>query len=246
MMKELEDYDWFPQLLRKQQVGFIGSVVKWFKIYQPLVPILQQAAQQHTLLCITDCCSGSGDPAIWMHQQLTGPVQTTLTDKFPQSAAMNHSGIEYKKASSDVLQLQPLPGELYTMYNAFHHFTDEEQKKILQQFADNRSQFLIAELLQPDFLTLLNVIFTSTVGQLLLTPFIRPFSLLRLLFTYLLPINIVTVTYDGIVSVFKSKTVKQYQWLKAQVSTRTYSITVSQIKSKKANIVYIKGTTLLP
>jgi hypothetical protein len=244
MVKELEDYDWFPGLLRKQQLDFIGNVVKWFALYQPLVPVLRQILQQNKLQSITDCCSGSGAPAIYLHQQLKGMAHSVLTDKFPQTLPEKEPGVEYIAESRNVLQLQPGTQQLYTMYNAFHHFSDDEQKKIMRQFADSRSHFLIAEILQPDVFTLIKIIFTTTIGQWLLTPFIRPFSAVRLLFTYLLPVNIITVTYDGIISVLKSKTASQYSKLTAGISTAGYAITVSTLKSNSARIVYIKGTVL--
>jgi hypothetical protein len=244
MVKELEDYEWFTPLLRRQQVDFIGSVVRWFGVYQPLVAVLQQLLQQSKVCQITDCCSGSGGPAIFLHQRLNGMVQTVLTDKFPQPLTSQVPGVRYKSTSTNVLNLQPAAEQLYTMHNAFHHFSTAEQKKILQQFAHNSSSFLIAEILQPDMPTFLQVLFTSTIGQLLLAPFVKPFSLARLLFTYLLPVNIITVTYDGIISVFKSKTASQYSKLTVGINTPGYAITVSTLKSNSAQIVYITGTAL--
>jgi hypothetical protein len=244
MAKELEDYEWFPALLRRQQVDFIGNIARWFKIYQPLVPVLRQMMQQQHLQNITDCCSGSGEPAVWLHQQLNGAVQTVLTDKFPQALHQPAAGVVYKSEPADLMQLQPQANHLYTMYNAFHHFDTAAQKRLLQQFADKQSPFLVAEILQPDIATFFNVLFTATIGQLLLAPFVRPFSLIRLFFTYLLPVNILTVTYDGIVSVFKSKTEAQYRIITDSISTAAYAITVSTAKTKTTTIIYLTGTPL--
>jgi hypothetical protein len=244
MMKELEDYEWFPRLLRRYQVDFIGAIVKWFAVYQPLTEVVKQLLRQNKLQQITDCCSGNGAPAVYMHLQLKGAVQTVLTDKFPQQLYQLTEGVVYKTESCDVTQLQPDALQLYTMYNSFHHFSSVEQEKILRQFAGKRTAFIIAEILQPDVFTFIKIVFTTTIGQLLLTPFIRPFSLLRLFFTYLLPVNIVTMTYDGIVSVLKSKTAKQYQQLAERINTAAYSITVSNLKSSTASLIYITGTPL--
>jgi hypothetical protein len=244
MVKELEDYAWFPAIFRRFQVDFIGSVVKWFGVYQPLVAVMQQLLQQNQLLQVTDCCSGSGMPAIFLHERMNGTIQTVLTDKFPQAPALQVPGVRYESAGVDVLHLQPAAGQLYTMHNAFHHFDTQQQKKILEQFANSRSSFLIAEILQPDVLSFLQVLFTSTIGQLLLAPFIRPFSFLRLLFTYLLPVNIITVTYDGIISVLKSKTAGQYRQLAGSIGAPGYAITVHTLSSKTATIIYLAGTPL--
>jgi hypothetical protein len=52
---------------------------------------------------------------------------------------------------------------------------------------------------------LLKIIFTTTIGQIILTPFVKPFSWMRLVFTYIIPINLFTITWDGVVSVLKSE-----------------------------------------
>lgn len=101
----------------------------------------------------------------------------------------------------------------YTMFNAFHHFSDPMKRELVKRMREAKSPVIIAEILQPTVLCLLNVIAMTTIGCILLTPFIRPFSFGRLFFTYVLPVNILTITADGVISVFKSRSVKQYKTL---------------------------------
>jgi hypothetical protein len=239
-MKELEDYRWFPQRLRRYQMDFIGCMVHWLQLYRPLVPIVAQLMQQRGLAHITDYCSGSGAPALYVHQKLAIPVTTLLTDKFPQPFAPL-PGVEYAGHPMDVLNTKPNPQQFYSMYNAFHHFTANEQKNILQGFANLGTSFCIAEILEPGPLSMAQVLPTTIIGQLLVAPFIKPFSWGRLLFTYLLPINLFTVTYDGIVSVLKSKSVKTYSALIADIQTPGYTFTVKKIRQLTGNITYITG-----
>jgi hypothetical protein len=96
-----------------------------------------------------------------------------------------------------------LPGDgLLTLFNAFHHFTPEQQRQFVRSHASRG--VMIFEVLQPTAFAFLNILFTTTVGQLLLAPFVRPFRWERLLFTYLLPINLITIPWDGLVSVLRS------------------------------------------
>ncbi|MDQ3100808.1 MAG: hypothetical protein M3R08_05435, partial [Bacteroidota bacterium] len=62
---------------------------------------------------------------------------------------------------------------------------------------------LIAELLQPNILCFLQILLVTTIGQVFLCPFVKPFRLERLFFTWILPINILTVVWDGLVSVVR-------------------------------------------
>ena len=89
MIKELEDYNWFPQLFRHFQTAYIGSIIKWTKFYKPLVPVVQHLLNENKINNIQDLCSGSGMPAVFMQQQLSGDYKTTLSDKFPVSLAKN-------------------------------------------------------------------------------------------------------------------------------------------------------------
>lgn len=243
MIKELEDYSWFPKKLRRWQMEFIGSIAVWTKLYQPLVPVLQQIIDQNKITALQDLCSGSGIPAIYIQNRLTSKIPMLLTDKFPDTSLINKPGINYLYLLKpvDVLELNAEHDTIYTMYNAFHHFTATQQQMIVQNMANKPAPFLIAEILEPGWLNGFKIFFTTTVIQLLTAPWVQPFSLARLFFTYIVPVNLFTVTYDGIVSVLKSKTAEQYDKLLKNISNQSFSITVHTVNNWKGNLVYIKG-----
>ena len=241
MIKELEDYNWFPQLFRHFQAAYIGSIIKWTKFYKPLVPVVQQLLNENKIDNIQDLCSGSGMPAVFMQQQLSGNYKTILSDKFPEQSFADAENIIYLKNETDVLLLKPEHDTCYTMYNAFHHFADIEKQAVLKNLQGANAPFVIAEILEPDFFTLIKIVFTTTIIQLVVAPFVKPFSLLRLLFTYIIPVNLITVTYDGVISVLKSKSVQQYQNLVNKTTNENYEITVHKISTWKGAITYIKG-----
>jgi hypothetical protein len=237
MLQELEDYNWFPSTLRKYQLEFIGCLVNWFGFYKPIVPILNRLLIYAKPNKIIDLCSGSGEPAIYVQNFLSKNVEIMLTDKFPPKTTLPN----YNLQSVDVLTINPEKKVVFTMYNAFHHFGNKQQQDILQKFYTNQSSILIVEILTPNLLCMLNVIFSSTIGQLLLTPFIKPFSFWRLFFTYVIPINIFTVMYDGIISVVKSKSQTQYQMLINTITTTNYCFEVLSIKQWHGKIICIKA-----
>ena len=241
MIKELEDYNWFPKIFRRFQMEYIGSIIQWVHFYQPIVPVLKILLEQNNVNTIHDLCSGSGLPAVYMQEQMGDKYATILTDKFPDSSFVNTSMVNYLKQESDVMELLPEDGKCYTMYNAFHHFSYQQQQQIIQKLQTANTPFVFAEILESDVFTLIKIIFTTTVLQLLTAPFVRPFSLLRLLFTYIIPVNVFTVTYDGVVSVVKSKTVKQYQKLLQEVTISSYELNVHKYSSWKGTVICIKG-----
>lgn len=241
MLRELEDYKWFPKILRRFQGDYIGSLVKWFNIYQPLTPVLQELVKQSNTGMMQDLCSGSGLPAVYVMQRLQGVDKLILSDKYPLAAFKDTSSVEYLQNSTDVLLLEPQNGICYTMFNSFHHFTTAEQKHLIDKLISEKCTFLFAEILEPSFLTGIKIFLTTTLLQLVLMPFVRPFNLLRLCFTYIFPLNIFTITYDGLLSVIRSKTVTQYQLLPDQIKNSGFEISIFKINNVKGGLVCIKG-----
>jgi hypothetical protein len=241
MLKELEDYNWFPKILRRWQMEFIGSVAVWTKLYKPLLPVLEQIITDNKITALQDVCSGSGIPAVYIHHQLVMQLPMVLTDKYPDESIINKPAITYSAHPVDILTLHPVKNICYTMFNAFHHFTAVQQNEVVKKMAVNNAPFLIAEILEPGIINCIKIFFTTTLLQLLTAPFVKPFSAARLFFTYIIPVNLFTVTYDGIISVIKSKTAKQYREVLKNISTPTYTISIKTINNFKGNLVYIKG-----
>jgi hypothetical protein len=126
-----------------------------------------------------------------------------LTDKFPAQIVLPDRQYVYDTVSRDAL-IDDFPvRHMRTMFNAWHHFSLMEQRTLLQKHG--REGLLVAEILEPDALTFLRVGLASTLLQVLLCPFVKPFRPLRIFFTWFIPVNIVTVLYDGWISVAHSK-----------------------------------------
>jgi len=208
-MKELEDSPHFPKWLRNFQTEFIGFVVVRLNIYTDFIKYLNSL--QLPPRPMIDLCSGSGDIAIHIFKKNKEFNQLILSDKFPNIKSFKNDAISYLAKSADVLEMEIQSNNYYTMFNAFHHFADEEKQKIVQKILDSGSRSFIVEILEPKIIYFLKVLFITTIGNLIFTPFIRPFSLKRIFFTYFIPLNIITITYDGIISVIKSSTVKRYR-----------------------------------
>ncbi len=237
-LKELEDFDNFPPILRTFQVETIGFLVQIFGIYKPIATIIEQIISNKKVDQIIDLCSGSGLPTLYIKKRLKNNIPIILTDKFPQHIAITN-GITYKKESIDILQLQPESNTLYTLYNAFHHFTNEEKCILLEKFKANNATLLIVEIIEPSILAIVQVILASTLVQLCIAPFIKPFSWLRLLFTYIIPINICTVLIDGIISIIKSTSTTKYKKLLHNISTNNYTIETKSIFNFPTKIITI-------
>ena len=199
-LPELEDSPYFPSALRRLQVEFIGWMVRFFRVYQPLVPLLRKHALALPGGAIIELGAGSGQ--VWMPYLMDlKPLRLVLTDKFPQSLPPENGEYETIQEPVDALEPFPQPG-MRVFCNAFHHFGPEEQIRIARLHAPHG--LCIAEILQPTLLDFLKILLSTTLGVLLFTPWVKPFRWSRLLFTYLIPLGLLSICWDGLVSVLKS------------------------------------------
>ncbi len=199
---ELEDKKWFPNYFREMQVNYIGWLVEKFNVYSPITKVLNEVLKgNESTIC--DLASGNGGPINYLNNTLLSQdLKFILTDKFPNSICQFPSNIIYKQHSIDLLVDAPIEADFYTIFNAFHHFNDEEKEVIVNKFKGKG--IMIVEILEPTVLHFLKILTVTTIGQVILAPFITPFKWKQLFFTYIVPINIITITWDGLVSVLKS------------------------------------------
>lgn len=201
---ELEDQPWFPQVLRRQQVEFIGWLVERFGVYASVTEGLRAALHRLKATEVTDLGSGQGGPVRYLARRPGFErIHFLLTDLYPAGEGGTGTTVRWHAQPVDALG-RNVPGTgPITLFNAFHHFGPAEQARLVRMHAQ-RGLFIF-EVLQHTLPTYLKILFTTTVGQLLLAPFVRPFRWERLLFTYLLPVNLFTIPWDGLVSVARSE-----------------------------------------
>jgi len=199
-LKELEDYSWFPTILRRFQMDFIGFVVAKFNFYDVFIQQLKNQNKKYSTL--HDLCSGSGEPGNTIFNKSNCFNTLVLTDKFPSNTSI---------IFEDVLAMNIEKEHCYTMFNAFHHFTDEEKTSIVSKLKVAGAKAYFVEILEPNIIFMIKVVLLTSIANLLITPFIRPFSFIRIIFTYLIPVTVFTIMYDGIISVLKSRSIRKYK-----------------------------------
>jgi hypothetical protein len=209
-LPELEDYKWFPAFLRKMQLDYIGWLVDFFGIYKSTIPLIERLSDRVQQKNWVDLCAGSGNPTIGISSALSVDYKIILTDLYPTNSSLKSSNISWNPDAVDAIESISLNG-FRTMFNAFHHFDDHQKTMILKNHAQHG--LFIAEILQPSLFELIKIGITTTIGQILFRPFVRPFSWNGIIFTYLIPINLFTVTWDGIASVLKSSTILELKTL---------------------------------
>ncbi len=139
----------------------------------------------------------------------------------------------------NLIEFQPESEKQYSIFNAFHHFTSEQQKQLINKMKEAKASCIIAEVLEPTWICFLQVTLAAFIVQPVTAWAIKPFSIERIITTYLIPIQLITVAWDGWLSVLKSKTVKQYKILLAEFTNQQYSIEIKRIQQLQGNLIII-------
>jgi len=235
-LKELEDYPWFPSSLRKMQLEYVGWISVQLNLYRPVLNEIIKFPSKQWI----DLASGSGWPACYLQNNASPQIHYTLSDLYPDSVSNEvKKHVEVEPESLDLNKFLPQYGKQYSLFNAFHHFPLAQQKLLIKKMKEARASCIIAEVLEPSLLSFIQVTLAALILQPLTSWAIRPFSVTRMITTYLIPIQLFTVAWDGWLSVFKSKTAKQYKELVCEFADHQYSIQVKRIQQLQGNLIVI-------
>lgn len=238
---ELEDQPWFPDWMRAHQVSYLAFLADKFELYSPVIPYLTEIFQTGNTMAWTDLASGAGGPVSFFKKAIPKAPIVLLTDKYPSTPMKSFpQGIRYHPQPVDVETTDPPQAGLITVFNGFHHFSWEVRQKLLRHAAHTGRPLLIGEILTPGLLSILKVLVATTIGQLVFNPFVKPFRWHRIIFTYLLPLHLLTTLYDGLISVIKSPSKEELNKLVSQCNRPGYSFVIHPIQGR-----WVSGTLLI-
>ncbi len=197
-------------MLRRSMMDYLRFLFYHLNMYAPVTPLLARNMKESDNGSLLDLCSGGGGPLGRLcHAQELSHIRILLSDKFPNIAAYK----ELQKISGDRINYVPypvdamqVPAELKgfrSMFSGFHHFDEASAKKVLKNAVDARSGIAIFDGGDKNILILLAIVIFHPILFILFTPFIRPFRLSRIFFTYLIPLIPLCTMWDGMVSIMR-------------------------------------------
>lgn len=246
---EWEDQSWFPGFLRNYMTDFLQFVTNKTKMFVPIIPEMVSLLEKEGTNTIVDLGSGGGGGLLSLNQELIKKkpeAKFLLTDLYPnfrafqftQSKATNFESVP---ESVDALNVPLKVNGLRTMFLTFHHFKPEDAVQILQNAVNSNQPILIVEGQErsiPSFLAM----FFSPLTVLFTTPFIRPFTWARILFTYLIPLVPIFTWWDGMVSVLRTYSVKEMKDLISKVNDKDRFVwKADRIKSGPGYLLFLSG-----
>lgn len=171
-------------------------------------------------------------------------MTVTLSDLYPPANDPDIiDGIRYHSESVDATKPpHEIPG-IVTVFTAFHHFDPIRASTLLRNVSAQGRSVAIFEATERSILALAQVVIAALL-VFLVTPFIRPFSFTRLLFTYVIPLVPFLILFDGVASVFRSYSEKDLEALAAYAQTPHYTWRAGRIPASltKPAITFLLGS----
>jgi len=247
---EFEDQSWFPGFLRNYGTDFLQFLSNKTKMYKPIIPLIENGMKSGETNQLIDLGSGGGGGLIWLNKELkrnNPKLKITLTDYYPNISAFEYTkkqsnNIDFVKTPVDARNVPEALKGLRTQFLSLHHFKPSDAKKILQNAVDSNSSIAIFEAQERSILSIFAMLF-SPISVLLFTPFIRPFKMGRIIFTYLIPIVPLFVLWDGVVSSLRTYSVKEMNNLVDRLTNKEiFNWQIGRVKSGPGVILYLLGT----
>jgi len=226
---EIHEQPWFPSSLRDEITDALYFGLSLLKAYAPIAPLLQEALDFTGSQSIVDMCSGGGGPWSDLSRRIQGdghPFRIWLTDKYPNLTASQNftSSANHCSVYPDAVDAMNVPHELKgfrTIFTSFHHFSPVEAQVILQNAVDARQGIGVFEITRRAPFTI-GLMFLWALLPFVCTPFIRPFRLSRLFWTYVVPVIPLVLLFDGVVSCLRTYRPQELQQIIEELNTTAY------------------------
>lgn len=219
---EFNESSWMPSIFRRYITDFLSKL--WCfdgfgmtkPAITPVIDLMEKSIKNTKAKKIVDLASGSGEPCyhtlLSLKEKGVKDLTIVLSDLFPNIESFKKISEKDKKVSYEEKPTDAMKCNLdgfRTFFASFHHFNEKQATKIIKDAVDKKEGIGIFEL---TYKGLWNILFLIGLGPLwifLITPVVKPLTLGRIIFTYLIPIIPLALCWDGFVSVLRTYSEKE-------------------------------------
>lgn len=228
---EIHDSPWCPAGWREGLVDFLSFFARAFRPYDAIAGRLGEAVGAAGARRVVDLCTGAGAPALAVQRALRErgqPLTFVLTDKFPHpglSRDLPPGGPGECQVLAEPVDATAVPPTLEgfrTLFTAFHHFPPRLARSILEDAVRNGQGIGVFEYTDRNFLVWGPALLMTPFLLWAVTPFLRPVTVGRLVWTYLLPVIPLIAVWDGFVSCLRTYSPAELEALTASLRGRGY------------------------
>jgi len=216
---QISNTSWFPKFLTR----CIHEFMTWFvgKVHaaKPFIPILYEGLQYANNIIVIDGKSGAG------FETLEGLIDVNIS-----------------RSNVDIHHFTAAQAGLYVCVNSFHQLRPREARILLYKVARKNRPLVILEGNNDSLWQVFGMTIIVPITVLLTAPFVTPFRMERLLFTYLIPILPLVTLIDGFLALFKLYAPKDLDELTASVGQKNYKWRSGKLNNGRGGkIIFLLG-----
>jgi hypothetical protein len=218
---QFSNQKWFPSFLKRDMYEFMSWFVGKVNAAKPFLPVLEEVighTQTKTIINI-DSKIGAG-------------IETVLPLLPEGSEVIN---VELEKFSTH-------NKGTYTFINSFHQLDEKKAKYYLTQIADSGNSVAVLEGNNDSLWQVVGMTIFVPLTVILSAPFVQPFRITRLIFTYLIPILPVITMLDGFLALFKLYNPNDLNELVSTIPVKNYVWKSGKADNGRGGkIIYLMG-----
>lgn len=248
---ELEDQSWFPHVIRQGMLDYLRFMITKLHTYEAALPLIEELLTRTNQTHITDLCSGAGGGIETIQQDLSQrmgqTIHVTLSDLYPNISAYQYlqqqsgGSIDYIPESIDATAVPETITGVRTIFSSFHHFPPTIAQRILQDAASKRAAIGIFEGTKKSWVEMAFLLLFPVIIFIVI-PFIRPFKISRLFFTYIIPLIPIGIIWDGFVSLLRIYPPEHLQRMVQNINAPNYTWRTGRVGSKPGkHVIYLIG-----
>jgi hypothetical protein len=216
---QITDAAWFPPFLTRCVHEFMSWFVLKVNASKPFLPVIQEGLQYADAIVVLDKNAGAGFE--------------TVRDFLPADIPVYHEDMEHCRADQS---------GLYLSVNAFHKLNADQAKNLLNTIATKGHPVVIVEGNNDSLWQVFGMTVIVPLTVLLTAPFVKPFRLERLLFTYLIPVLPIVTLIDGFLALFKLYAPADLDELTTSIAQPGYQWRSGKMDNGRGGkIIYLKG-----
>jgi hypothetical protein len=251
---EFMDLRWFPDFLRQIQTNILQVMMTRTKAFDYAIPYIERELVHTQTDTIIDLCSGASGPWLRLINKMNDKkIKVILTDKYPnkrmfqQIKQQSGGRIDFVSEPVDAVDIPTEIKGIKTMFTGFHHFKPEEVRKFFLNARDKNQTICIFDYVPNKILTILLFPLTFIISFIqfyFLSFFVKPLSLVRLLFTNIIPVVPLVAAWDGFVSGIRKYGKNELNEIADDITNDSYRITTGEdfSMSKATPMVYLIGS----
>lgn len=218
-MPQITNASWFPRFLTSCVHEFMTWFVNKVNAAKPFIPVIEEGLQHADRIIVINKKCGAGFETV-----------DELIDEKLKRVFVNADNFNASEEG------------LYLSVNSFHQFSVDEAKEMLKQISHHKQPVVIVEGNNDSLWQVFGMTVIVPLTVLLTAPFVKPFRVERLIFTYVIPVLPFVTFFDGFMALFKLYAPKDLDELTASVQAKDYNWRSGKLDNGRGGkIIYLIG-----